>query len=340
MTTITDIAKKLGISAGTVSKGLNGAKDISEPLRQTILETAVEMGYAKKKTSKKEQKKLCILIENMDYYMKDDFGYDIILGFKQAAFKESFDAEVIPTSHEFQRNHPYDAFLLNQNCSGAFICGFAFDDPWMEDLKATNVPTVILDNFIKENPTVGSVGSDSDEGIGLAIRHLTALGHKKIAFLNGSKGSAISEMRLEAYEKNMRLQGLEPDPELLAYGHFVSAGVEEHVQKFLAHGATAILCGNDLIAYGVMAECKRLGRSVPEDISVIGYDDLPSSAHSNPPLTSVKQDRSKLGKCSYYVLYALINEVALSRNLLRTTLTIRESTHRLIPAAPDNQAQR
>ncbi|MBR1743486.1 MAG: substrate-binding domain-containing protein, partial [Lachnospiraceae bacterium] len=110
------------------------------------------------------------------------------------------------------------------------------------------------------------------------------------------------------------------------YGHFVSAGVEEHVRTFLDHGATAILCGNDLIAYGVTEECKRLGKSVPEDISIIGYDDLPSSAYSDPPLTSVKQDRSKLGKCSYYVLYALINEVALSRNLLRTTLTIRKST--------------
>ena len=335
MTTIKDIAKKLGVSPGTVSKGLNGAKDISEPLRQTILETAVEMGYARKKVTQKENRKLCILIENMSYSNIDDFGYDIILGFKQAAFKESFDVEVIPVDHPFQKEHPYDAFLLNQGCSGAFICGFALDDPWMEDLKITNVPTILLDNFMKENPMVGSVGSDSEEGIELAIRHLVSLGHKKIAFLNGSKGSAISEMRMEAYTKSMRLHGLEPEDELTAYGHFVSANVDEHVRKFLAHGTTAILCGNDLIAYGVMDECRKLGKSVPEDISVIGYDDIPSSAHSNPPLTSVKQDRSKLGKCSYYVLYALINEVALSRNLLRTTLTIRESTAPTGASVPD-----
>ena len=329
MTTIKDIAERLGGSPGTVSKGLNGAKDISESLRQSILNTAVEMGYTKKKTQKKDTRKLCILIENMDYYMKDDFGYDIILGFKQAAFKESFDVEVIPVSHEFQKKRPYDAFLLDQNCSGAFICGFAFDDPWMEDLKTTNVPTILLDNYIKENPMVGSVGSDSDEGIRLAVSHLVSLGHKKIAFLNGSKGSAISEMRTEAYLKSMRLHQLEAVPEQIAYGHFVSTGVSEHVRKFLESGATAILCGNDLIAYGVMEECKHLGISVPDELSVIGYDDLPSSAHSEPPLTTVRQDRSKLGKCSYYVLYALINEVSLSRNLLRTTLTIRKSTDRV-----------
>lgn len=326
MATIKDIAHKLGVSPGTVSKGLNGAKDISEPLRQTILETAVEMGYARKKITQKKHRKLCIFFENMSYLGKNDFGYDILLGFKQAAFKESFDVEVIPLDHEFQKQHPYDAFLLNQGCSGAFICGFALDDPWMEDLKITNVPTILLDNFMKENPMVGSVGSDSEEGIGLAIHHLVSLGHKKIAFLNGKEGSAISEMRMDAFVKSMHLHGLEPDKNLIAYGHFVSAGVEEHVQKFLANGATAILCGNDLIAYGVMEEFKRLGRSIPEDISVIGYDDIPSSALTSPPLTSVKQDRNKLGKCSYYVLYALINEVALSRNLLRTTLTIREST--------------
>ena len=112
MTTIKDIATKLGVSSGTVSKGLNGADDISESMRNKILETAVEMGYTKKGIHRPDTRKLCIFIENMDYYLEDDFGYDILLGFKQAAFKESWDVEVIPVSHDFQVKRSYDTFMM------------------------------------------------------------------------------------------------------------------------------------------------------------------------------------------------------------------------------------
>jgi len=86
MATIKDIANKLGISVSTVSKGLNGANDISDALRQQVLETAVELGYTGKRTQKKKLNKLCVFIENMDFESLSDFGHDIVLGFKQAAF--------------------------------------------------------------------------------------------------------------------------------------------------------------------------------------------------------------------------------------------------------------
>lgn len=86
MATIKDIATRLGVSVSTVSKGLNGASDISEELRQMVLDTAVEMGYATKKSKKKENRKLAVFIENMEYETEDQFGYDIVLGFKQNAF--------------------------------------------------------------------------------------------------------------------------------------------------------------------------------------------------------------------------------------------------------------
>ena len=326
MPTIRDIATKLGVSPGTVSKGLNGAKDISETMRQKILETAVEMGYTKRSSVKQEKRRLAIFMENMDYYMEDDFGYDIILGFKQAAFKENWDVDVIPLSHDFQRKRSYDSFMLDGGFSGALLNGMAYDDPWMKEFSHTRTPAILLDNFIRENPMVGSVGTDSTEGIEMAVRHLASLGHEKIAFLNGSKGSMISEVRMNAFQQAMNAVRLPIIPELCAYDYFVSHVAAKHVNVFLDHGATAILCGNDLIAYGVIEACGKEGFSVPEDISVIGYDDLPSSALTNPPLTTIRQDRVKLGKCSYYVLYALINGVSLSRNLLRPSLTVRAST--------------
>ena len=103
MTTIKDIADRLGISLSTVSKGLNGANDISEELRQLVLDTAVEMGYQTKKMKKEEFKKLCLFIKNMDYESPEDFGYDIILGFKQSAFRDNWNVDVIPVTPDFQR---------------------------------------------------------------------------------------------------------------------------------------------------------------------------------------------------------------------------------------------
>ena len=103
MATIKDIANKLGVSIGTVSKGLNGASDISNELRQLILDTAVEMGYTTKRMKKEENKKLCVFVENIEYESPDHFGYDIILGFKQAAYRDNWSVTVLPLTSEFQQ---------------------------------------------------------------------------------------------------------------------------------------------------------------------------------------------------------------------------------------------
>lgn len=150
MVTIKDIANKLGISLGTVSKGLNGASDISEDLRQQILDTAVEMGYTTKKMKKEEHKKLCLFIENMDYTKPEHFGYDIVLGFKQAAYRDKWDITILPVNPEFQQKEKYDTYMLKNGYSGAFLVGFALQDEWMSQLNYTTVATALFDNFIKK----------------------------------------------------------------------------------------------------------------------------------------------------------------------------------------------
>ncbi|MCR5756140.1 MAG: LacI family transcriptional regulator [Acetatifactor sp.] len=331
MVTIKDIADRLGVSVSTVSKGLNGAKDISETLRQTVLDTAVEMGYTNRKSRKEENRQLCLIIENMDYEQPDQFGYEIILGFKQAAFKEGWDVTVVPTNHDFQKEKNYDSFMLEQHYSGAFILGFSLDDPWMEQFSKTSFPTILLDNFIQANPKVGSIGTDSEEAIDMAIEHLITLGHEKIAFLNGSGNSMVSDARMKAYLASMAKHQLPVNPNLAVYGYYVADAAKYHVSSFLDLGATAILCGNDLIALGVVEACKKEGYQVPEDISVIGFDDLPFSETMNPPLTTIRQDRLELGKSGFYVLHAMSEELAFSKNLLRPVLVVREST---APAKP------
>lgn len=326
MATIKDIASRLGISVSTVSKGLNGASDISEELRQTVLDTAVEMGYTTKRMKKEEHKKLCVFIENMDYETANQFGYEIVLGFKQAAYRDNWEVVVTPITPAFQTSEKYDTYMLKNGFSGAFLVGFALHDDWMSQLSATNIPTVLFDNYIRQNPAVGSVGTDNFEGIDMGIDHLVSLGHTKIAFLNGSLNSMVSDQRQQAFIDSMQSHNLLISEELTAYGYYVADSAKYHVPNFLAAGATAIMCGNDLIASGVITECKKRGYSVPEDISVIGFDDLPISAHLTPPLTTIKQDRVELGKSGYYTLSSLLNKVSISKTILRAQFICRKST--------------
>lgn len=325
MVTLKDIANRLGISMGTVSKGLNGASDISDELRQLVLDTAVEMGYTTKKMKKEENKKLCLFIENMDYTEPEHFGYDIILGFKQAAYRDNWDVTVFPMTPAFQLKEKYDTYMLKNGYSGAFLMGFALQDEWMAQLENTSVATALFDNYIKKNPNVSYIGTDSFEAIDVVVDHLVSCHHRRIAFLNGSLHSMITEHRGQAFYESMSAHNLPVDKNLVANGYYVSESAKDFVPSFLENGATAIVCGNDLIAYGVIQECERLGYKVPGDVSVIGFDDLPGSAKMTPSLTTIRQERIELGKCGYYALYSLINHVSVSKTLLRPRLMIRES---------------
>ena len=120
MTTIQDIADKLGISKSTVSKALNDAPDVSETLRKQILETAVALDYTKLRRYKKPVKKICILIEkeNIEYLEPHHFAYDIIIGFRQLAEPAGFEVETVPVDTDFQKNTAYDIFMLEHGYTG------------------------------------------------------------------------------------------------------------------------------------------------------------------------------------------------------------------------------
>lgn len=325
-TTIKDIANRLGVSISTVSKGLNGASDISEDLRQFVLDTAIEMGYQTKKMKKAENKKLALCIENMNYDKQESFGYDLVLGFRQVALRDDWDVTILPVTPEFQSRNKYDSYLLKNGYSGAFLVGFALQDSWMGQLAYCKVPTVLLDNFIDRNIYVGSVETDNAEGIDIAVEHLIRLGHTQIAFFNGSPNSMITAKRYDAFISSMESRHIPINPDLVTFGHYVKDSAKYHVPKLLSSGATAIVCSSDSIAEGVIEECTKRGVRIPEDVSVIGFDDLPFAAKLTPPLTTIRQDRLDLGKGAYHVLSNLINHVSISRTVMRAHLIERKST--------------
>ena len=150
-------------------------------------------------------------------------------------------------------------------------------------------------------------------------------GHRKIAFLNGEANSYISNTRGHCFRKICRKYGMDFTG-LIEYGDYTMDCAKKYVSSFIEKGATAIITSSDIMAIGVINECERLGYKVPEDISVIGFDDLPLSAHVTPPLTTIRQERIDLGKQGFYTLWALINKVRISHTTLRPEFIIRKST--------------
>lgn len=325
MATIKDIAAKLGISKSTVSKGLNNATDVSDEMRRKILETAVELGYVNKRTQQRE-KKLCIMIENMDYETPNQFAYDMVLGFRQQAEIEGWIVDVVQITESVQKSIPYNVYMMERNYSAAFILGFTLIDPWMKEFRTTNIPTVLYDNYIKSNPNVASIGCDSQEGYDLAVKHLHKLGHRKIGLISGPPESYIMQARYNAYLNAMDKYGLEINDNYIGTGYFVSESTRKYIPKLVEQGVTAILFSHDIRAISAITECKDRNIRIPQDLSIIGFDDLPMTEYTVPSLTTIRQDRISLGKCGYYALNCLLNKVPIGSIQLRATLVVREST--------------
>ena len=322
--TINDIAERLGISKSTVSKGLNNATDVSSETKRLILETAAEMGYINKRI--RQNAKICIIIENMDYNTPNQFGYDIVEGFKHMAELEGWIVDIVPVTQDLQKLTPYDVFMIQKGYQASFVLGFSLLDPWMEEFRTSHYPTVLFDNYIKGNPNIASVGCDNAEGFEYAVKHLVKLGHKKIGLISGPLDSYILKARYHAYIAALEKFGLEVNENYIGLGYYVSESTRTYIPKLVEQGVTAILFSHDVRAISAITECNDREIRIPEDLSIIGFDDLPIAAYCEPPLTTIQQDRTALGKCGYYAMTSLLNNVPIGSILLRAPLIIREST--------------
>ena len=331
MATMEEIAKKVGVSKGTVSKAINGAADISETLRKTILETAVELGYTRARRG--AVRTLCIFIENMGYTRPEDFGTDIVTGFRQMAEPAGFDVRVVELSAELERSVPYDAYMLREGYLGALFLGLSLNDPWMRDFHTSHTPAVLYDNIVQPNPTVATLGMDNNEAISQAVAELCALGHHKIGYLSSALGSHVYQVRYRSFFNALRSNSLPDDPSLAGVSYFSAETLDTHLPRLLGQGVTAILCSSDLLAHTVMIRCQELGVQVPRDLSIVGFDDLPFCAYTAPPLSTIRQDRLQLGKSGYYALSSLLGGVPISSLLLHAQPILRGSTGPA-PAAP------
>ena len=324
MATLDDIAQELGISKSTVSKALNDAKDVSKRMKQAVLEKAVELGYSRSARTV-DAPRVAVFVTNMEYTKPEDFGYEIVVGFRQAAEPAGFQVDLIPLDRQMQTEMRYDEYMVLGNYCGALFLGMSLLDPWLREFETCRTSTVVYDNHISGNPNVTDIGVDNIEGIELAYRYLRSLGHSKIGYLSSALQAYVYRQRYEAFSHVMQRNGLTGDDSVMGSAYQINACMTEHLPRLLENGCTAIICSHDVLAHSVMVYCRDLGLRVPEDISIVGFDDIPLCRYTHPPLTTIRQNRPALGKSAFYALSCHLKGVSLSTHLLHAELIRRDS---------------
>ncbi len=324
MATLDDIARELGVSKSTVSKALSGAKDVSKAMRHTVLEKAVEMGYSRIARSA-EMPRLAVFVINMEYTKPEDFGYDLVMGFRQAAEPSGYQVEMIPLTLQLQQDMHYDTYMVQNNYSGALMLGLSLLDPWMKDFETCKTPTILYDNHISTNPRVTHIGVDNAEGMALAVQYLKSLGHTKIGYLSSALEAYVYNQRYISFFRALENNGLEAKECQAGCSFFINECLSQHLPNILKQGCTAIVCSHDLLAHSAMIHCAQMGYRVPEDISIVGFDDIPMCRYTLPPLTTVRQDRINIGKSGFYAMLNQLNNVHVTSLLLHPALIERAS---------------
>ena len=185
---------------------------------------------------------------------------------------------------------------------------------------------MLYDNQVKYNPAITQVGIDSDEGMDMAVSRLKELGHRKIGYLSTALGSYVYQVRYAAFFRSLRRNKLPAKRELSGYECRLSACLNKHLPRLLDRGCTAVICSHDILAHMLLIHCAELNISVPKQLSVIGFDDLPLCQYTMPPLSTVRQNRTELGKSAFYALSSQIEQTPIGTLLLHAELVEREST--------------
>jgi len=302
--TISQLAAAAEVSVPTVSKVLNGRPDVARETRARVEEVIQRHGYRRRRATTPRGPRLVDLVFNE---LGNPWALEIIRGVEGAAREQG--VEVVLSECLGARN-PRQEWLdsvLERRPTGVIMVFSDLDPDQRTQLEARNIPFVVVDPVGEERGDVPSIGSANFTGGGLATRHLLDLGHRRIAVIGGPPETLCSRARLSGYREALAHAGVRPDEALVRSGNFfVESGHDEALSLLTAPDPpTAIFAGNDLQALGVYRAARELGLRIPDDLSVVGYDDLPVARWVGPELTTVHQPLAAMADAATRLLLTL-----------------------------------
>ncbi|MEA4883693.1 MAG: LacI family DNA-binding transcriptional regulator [Clostridia bacterium] len=335
--TLKDIAAQAGVSVTAVSRALNGYPDIGDDTRNHILELAHAMNYQPNITARSlvTQRSgvigLFLLGREKGEGFSHPFSGQIINGMLDELTEYSYDLMVFNVNDAPEANEPsYIDLCKRRGVEGAFFMGLKLDDPWLPQIKTSPMPVVVLDMPLMGDMAF-SVGCDNVSAAYAAVHHLLDLGHRLIGFINGHRRASVSFERSEGYQAALADYGVRFNPALSAEGDFTAGGAKAAFLSLINQNPeiTAVFVASDIMAMGVLEAAAERGLCVPQDLSVVGFDNIEMSAMTAPPLTTMSQPRYELGQTVGEILVSACNgEMPPSRVLLKAQLVVRKSTCR------------
>lgn len=320
------IAAAAGVSQATVSRVLNNKAGVAEATRRTVLTAVDVLGYERPSNLRRVGAgAVGLIVPELDNPIFPALAQAITT--RLAA--EGYTAVLCPTSAGGVQEEEYLSMLLDRGIAGLiYVSGRHADTTTsvarQQELLDAGLPLVLVNGHRDELATT-SLSTDDDLAVRLALDHLLALGHRQIGLAVGPARYLPSIRKLTAFRDAARERGFEP---LVEHTWFTVEGGEVAAQQLWARGATAVVCGSDLMALGVMRAARASGRRVPEDLSVIGFDGSLMTEHTAPPLTTVRQNVFALAGGAVATLLDLVRGagVAPREMVFAPELVVRSST--------------
>ena len=327
--TIKDIAKAAGVSHTTVSRALKGNPAISVETTERIRQLARQMGYTPSAVAQSLLSQQTWTIGMVITTIADSFVAHVVEGVEQVAQAASYSLFLTMSHNDPDRELAVVETLHRRRVDAIIVTSSRVGSLYSSQLEKIQVPIVLINNQ-EEGEYLHSIAADDVQGAGLAVNHLIELNHQRISYVGVANRPKSDRRRLAGYRSALEQAGIDPDPQLVVYPK-ASSDIERGqaaLDRLLVAGATAVFCYNDLTAMGLLIACRRQGISVPEQLSVVGFDDIESTLYVTPPLTTVAQPRLILGQMAMKMTLALLNDQDVQDQVLSCELIIRESTSR------------
>ena len=326
--TIVDVAREADVSLATVSRVVNGKVNVSPETRERVVQALARTGYVVNRQARGlaggRYQVVGLLVPDLD----TSYIGEIIRGIDEALGPVSYDLMLHTTHRRKTRESAFATSLTRGMTDGLLLVLPSNPGAYLDSLRRRGFPFVLIDHGGVEE-SGPSVGATNHQGAYDATIYLAGLGHRRIAFITGNLELGCAVERLAGYRAALAELGLPADPTLVREGDFHEPLGYERARELMAlpDPPTAIFAANDVSAFGALDAIRDAGKRVPDDVSLIGFDDIPGAAATRPPLTTVRQPLREMGCRATRMLLELIDDPArtIERVDLPTELVVRGS---------------
>ena len=328
---IRDVARRAKVSIATVSRTINRVSTVNPGLAKRVWQAVEELNYFPNTQARALVSGRSRILGLIVSEITNPFFPELIQQFEDIAVENGYEVLIGSTNYDPKRMSRCIRRMLERNVDGVAIMTFGIEAPAVDELAAQRIPLVFVDAG-PDSPYVRTLKVDYRTGIRQGVQHLAALGHRRIAFITGPLTLRSAEARRDAFVKAMREIGVNVEPESIVEGtHTLEGGMEG--MRSLADNKikpTAVMCSNDMTAIGVLHELYNTKTLVPDDISVIGFDDIHIAEFTFPPLTTIQMACSDLARSAVEALRAGIEASdgvsAAKEWIIPTRLIVRQTT--------------